>query len=50
MGDATSARGFIEVRESDLRIGGHLRGVIAVAGPSGALVQGAFDAQLCAPD
>jgi hypothetical protein len=50
MGDAASARGFIEVRESDLRIGGRLRGVIAIAGPSGALVQGAFDAQLCAPD
>ena len=48
LGAPAITRGFVEVHARDLRVGGHLRGSMAIAGGPGTLVAGAFDAELCA--
>lgn len=48
LGDPLGIRGFVELREVDLRVGGHVRGAIAVEGAKGSGVLGALDVDVCA--
>ena len=46
-GDPPSIRGFIEVTDSDLRVGGHFRGALAIEGERATTVAGTFDVEIC---
>lgn len=50
LGDAPSIRGFIEVSDSDLRVGGHFRGALALEGERVTAVAGTFDVEICGGD
>ncbi len=48
LGDPPDIRGFIEVRQLDLRVGGKLRGALAIEGENGVSIAGLIDVELCA--
>jgi hypothetical protein len=49
-GDRDAVHGFVDLRETDLRVGGAVRGTLAVEGEGTASVAGTFDVELCKPD
>jgi hypothetical protein len=49
-GESVNVRGFIELRETDLRVGGFLKGALAIEGIDESAVSGVFDVELCKPE
>lgn len=49
-GERENVRGFVELRETDLRVGGSVKGALAIEGDKGSAVSGEFDLELCKPE
>jgi hypothetical protein len=50
LGDTPSIRGYIEVHDSELRVGGHFRGALAIEGERATTIAGQFDVEICGGD